>query len=185
VRVKRVDARPDARGRGEAEEAVADDVFGLVEGYFVIISNVRVLMPVHIRPYDVIRRLGAESFTDDPAVLEEIREYAEAIGPDPKIVFNVGAHTARDDGAPLAGVLPNGKVRAGCPVSGWPAFGKRWPIQHPANARILLPVRYSLLAPESSLLSGGESPKGTSAPSGAGCAGRASRARRLLSPLLA
>jgi hypothetical protein len=72
-------------------------------------------------------------------------------------VFNVGAHAARDDGAPLAGVLPDGRVRPGCPVTGWPAFGRRWPVQDPANARVLLPVRYSLLAPESSLLSGGDS----------------------------
>ena len=157
VRVKEADARPAADTREAAAAAFAADVMNLVEGDFVIIRNVRVLMPLHIRPYQAIDRLGATSFSEDPDTLQEIRRYEAAIGADPKVVFNVGAHAARDDGAPLAGVLPDGRVRPGCPVTGWPAFGARWPVQSPPNARVLLPVRYSLLAPESSLLSGGDS----------------------------
>jgi hypothetical protein len=157
IRVKEADARPEADTREAAAAAFAADVMNLVEGDFVIVRNIRVLMPLHIRPYQAIDRLGATSFSEDPATLQEIRRYAAAIGADPKVVFNVGAHTARDDGAPLAGVLPDGSLRPGCPVTGWPAFGRRWPVQSPPNARVLLPARYSLLAPESSLLSGGDS----------------------------
>jgi hypothetical protein len=157
IRVKEADARQAADTREAAAAAFAADVMNLVEGDFVIVRNVRILMPLHIRPYEAIDRLGPTSFSEDPRTLEDIRRYAAAIGEDPKVVFNVGAHTARDDGAPLAGVLPDGRVRPGCPVTGWPAFGRRWPVQAPANARVLLPVRYSLLAPESSLLSGGDS----------------------------
>lgn len=158
IRVGQVDARPDASTPDEAGELFRDELLQLREGDFVVIRNVRVLMPVHIRPYDAITRLGADSFTSDAAERREIEVYAETIGPDPKVVFNVGAHPVTDDGAPLAGTLPDGRVRPGCPVSGWlRAFKQRWPTQERPNARVLLPVRYGLLAPESSLLSGGDS----------------------------
>jgi hypothetical protein len=157
IRVGHVDARPTAATPDEAGATFRDQVMDLREGDFVVIDNVRVLMPVLIRPYDAITRLGADSFTSDPAELKEIETYARTIGPDPKVVFNVGAHPVTDDGAPLAGRLPDGRIRPGCPVTGWPSFGKRWPAQERPNARVLLPVRYGLLASESSLLSGGDS----------------------------
>jgi hypothetical protein len=146
-----------ARTEPPSPEAFAAQVLGLTEGDFVIIRNVRVLMPLHVRPYDAIRRLGPRSFSTDRAERREIRRYAATVGPDPLVVFNVGAHTSKDDGAPLAGTLPDGRVRLGCPSTGWPAFGRAWPAQDPVNARVLVPVRYSLLAPETSLLSGGDS----------------------------
>lgn len=153
VRVKELNARMDP----PAPEVFADQVLSLVEGDFAIIRNVRVLMPLHVRPYDAIRRLGPESFTTERPVRLEIEEYATAVGPDPRVVFNIGAHTSKDDGAPLAGTLPDGRLRRGCPSTGWPSFGRLWPAQDPVNARVLLPVRYGLLAPETSLLSGGDS----------------------------
>ena len=157
VRVREIDARPEP----PSAQAFADGVLALREGDFVVIRDARVLMPVHVRPYDAIRRLGPASFSADPAVRAEIRRYAATVGADPRIVFNIGAHTSKDDGAPLAAPLrlANGGVvlRPGCPTTAWPSFGRVWPPEDPVNARILLPVRYSLIAPESSLLSGGDS----------------------------
>jgi hypothetical protein len=156
VRLKEIVARPTP----PSPERFAQQVAALDEGDFVIIRNVRVLMPIHVRPYDAIRRLGPASFTPDPARQRAIRRYAATVGNDPRVVFNVGEHTAKDDGAPLAGDLqpgPGERLRPGCPTTGWPSFGRVWPAQDAVNARILLPVRYSLLAPESSLLSGGDS----------------------------
>jgi len=153
IRVKELDARMDP----PSPQAFADQVLNLAEGDFVIMRKVRVLLPIHVRPYDAIRRLGPRSFTTERSVQREIRLYATAVGPDPRVVFNIGAHTSKDDGAPLAGTLPGGGLRPGCPSTGWPSFGRVWPAQDPVNARVLLPVQYSLLAPETSLLSGGDS----------------------------
>ncbi len=156
VRVERVDARPEAATPEEAGRAFADDLMGLTEGDFVIVRNLRVLMPRHVRPYDTIRRLGVANLAADSATRGELRRYLAAVGPDPTIVLNVGAHALNDDGGSLP-PPPPGDGEGVCPPLAWPAFGERWPAQDPVNARILMPVRYGLLAPESSLLSGGDS----------------------------
>jgi hypothetical protein len=153
TRLREVDARPDP----PSSQAFADQVLDLVEGDFVIIRDVRVLMPAHVRPYDAIRRLGPAGFSDDPGVRRQIRRYARAVGSDPTVVLNVGAHTASDDGGHLEATLPDGRTRAGCPTTGWPSFGRVWPAEDPVNARVLMPVRYDLLSPETSLISGGDS----------------------------
>jgi hypothetical protein len=156
VRVGRVDARPPAATPEEAGRAFADEVMGLTEGDFVVIRNVRVLMPRHVRPYDTVRRLGVASFGADPATRRAIRRYLAAVGPDPTIVLNVGAHAVSDDGGHFPPV-PGGDGETACPATAWRAFGMSWPEPDAVNARVLVPVRYGLLAPESSLFSGGDS----------------------------
>lgn len=153
VSVEELDARADP-------VTFADGIEALDEGDFVIIKRARVLMPIHMRAYDAIRRRGAATFTGDPKVLRGIRRYASSVGPDPLFYVNLGAHRTTDGGAPLAGRLPDGRRRPGCPTTAWPAFGEDWPRQPESerNARVLVSVRYSLLLPaEASQLSGGDS----------------------------
>jgi hypothetical protein len=156
IRVKRIDARPEAATPEEAGRTFAAALMDAREGDFVVISDLRVLMPAHIRPYDAVMRLGPRSLTRDPAARRDIRRYRAAIGPDPTVVLNVGAHALSDDGGRLPLVPGRAGARA-CPPAAWPAFGRTWPVEDPVNARILLPVRYGLLSAESSLLSGGDS----------------------------
>lgn len=158
VRFRTLDARPDPA----SPEEFARAVLALKEGDFVLMRDARVLLPAQVRPYDAIRRFGPANFSTDRSVQRSIRRYAATVGADPRVVFNLGEHSANDDGGAMAGDLDPDpdvqRLRPGCPTTGWrKAFHRVWPTQDRINARVLVPVRYSLLAPEPSLLSGGDS----------------------------
>jgi hypothetical protein len=161
-RLRTIDAAVDA-------QTFADRLMTLREGDFVVMQNVRMLMPVFARPYDAVKRLRSLSVLD-PATgelvpvtqsegfAERMAEYADRIGPNPRIVINVGARAAMDS-PPFSRVAGTGDVVEGCPADrdNWKLLGQTWPDEQPPNARVLIPFQFVFFADEPSLFSGGNS----------------------------
>ena len=173
VRFKEINAR-------SSPEEFSLDVLGLKTGDFVAIHDVRVLMPFHARPFDALRRLGVAAFANSDSERRQIEDYLKIVGEDPRVIFNIGAHGARDTGGlgeyrthDEHGLPWQGKpaLQPGCPCcpsSTWrKSFNRTWPVhREPAggeelveriNARVLVPVNYAGLSSDRSVRAGGTS----------------------------